>query len=185
MRAMPLTVAAMWVAAAIACRNVDQAENAAKYGPTLHLRHGIAIGQVIEGTTFACSDSTDRTVAGRSARQIITLANASDFCSECDRHLTGLDAIAAALSRDADRFLLTYASPARTSEVLNVFKSKTRLPVCFDASGAFWRRYDISHTPVTIVLRDGMVVYAYDGPLDDSIAQLHFARGAAAMLTPP
>jgi len=178
-------IAAGLLLASGGCWDTGQAAGASTAGVPLHLYHGIVIGQAIAPSTFSCSDSTDRTVAGRPARQIITLANVTDFCSECDRHLAGVQAEASALARNADPFLLTYASAARRAETARMFRARTGLPVCFDTTGAFWRRYDVSHTPLTIVLRDDVVVYGSDGPLDDTLKQSQFARNAARMLAAP
>jgi hypothetical protein len=133
--------------------------------------HGIAVGDMVEPITVPCSDSTQRVVADTTSLQLVTITSVDDYCAECHRHLLGLDAVARLTQLGDTGFFLTYAPPARQAEIVKAYRAKTSQPVCFDQVGAMWEKYNLRHTPVTLLLLRGRVVYAHDTPLDDSTSR--------------
>lgn len=78
------------------------------------------------------------------------------------------------LAPDAYDALLGYSWPGNTRELGNVLRygvtsavgGEIRLDaVCIDSDGLFWQQLGLSHTPVTVLLRDGVIVYMDDAPL--------------------
>jgi hypothetical protein len=138
--------------------------------------HGIDVGDKLDAISVACSDAAQRTFAEAKRLQLVTLSSVDDYCAECDRHLRGLDAVSKRAEMSHDAFILTYGAPARHVDIVTAYAPKTNRPVCFDETGRVWERHDLRHTPLTLLLWSGQVVYAHDGPLDDSTVQGKVAR---------
>jgi hypothetical protein len=168
-----------------ACGCVDGGGRPAPRGDVVLLNdHGVKIGDAIARVNAPCSDGKIRQVGDTAIQQVVTLTSADDYCSECDRHLSGLDEAWRHVEIKSEHIYLTYASKARQVEVLKAYHAKTGAPICFDEAGVIWQTNRITHTPVTLLLQHGRVVYAHDAPLDDSLRRASFVRDVSRMATP-
>lgn len=129
------------------------------------LNHGIAVGTNVARLSVSCSDGRQRVLGERPAAQLVTLSTPGD-CPECDRHWVGIDRIYREHALRLEQFVVTFAPQAARVEVLARYRGWTMLPLCFDENGSLWSKYNISHTPVTLLLRDGKVQYLDDAPLE-------------------
>jgi hypothetical protein len=146
-------------------RRDDRTSANDQIGRPLRFAHGMKTGDLIAPQTLPCSDGAARALGAPQRVQLVTFSTASD-CTECDRHLNGLEELYRQKALPGDAIIVTYAPPARQTEVLAAYLARTARPVCFDERGALWTAHDISHTPVTALIRNGEVVYLDDAPLE-------------------
>ncbi len=140
--------------------------------------HGIHLGQEIGPLTIHCTDGEDRTIGARSAMQLITISAVND-CAECQRHLTGLEQVYKEDRLQLDQFVVTSASPTRRADVLAAYRARTNRPVCIDTEEALWHQSNLSHTPVTLLVRNGRVAYIDDAPTETAAEIALFTRQVA------
>lgn len=133
--------------------------------PHLLNAHGIELGDTVPKVMLACTDGKRRLVGSDTRLQLVTFSTMSD-CSACTPHLAGLDALWQANRLPAvDQLVVAYAPTGQRTTALKAYGSRTPRPVCFDTSGVYWSAESISHTPVTVLLSRGVVVYEHDAPL--------------------
>lgn len=148
-------------------------------GRPLLFEHGLRVGQMIAPLTLECSDGRVRTLGGGNAVQLVTFSTAGE-CSECNRHLSGLEQLYRTHQLPGVQFVVAYAPPARQTALLAAYQPYTSRPICFDATGALWKAYDISHTPVTALIRNSRVRYLDDAPLESPAELAAFRRAVLA-----
>jgi hypothetical protein len=153
------------VALALAC-GVVAACAASDLPPESHVinQHVIKVGDVITPTRLRCHAGADRIVANPSEIQLITFSTPND-CSACVPHLAGLEEVLKRAPVHIDNFYVSWAPPAETTSAIASYRAFSNRAVCFDEAGALWDTYNISHTPITVVLRRGQIVYMHDMPL--------------------
>lgn len=137
--------------------------------------HGVVIGDRLLAVSLSCSDGRSREVAAANKIQLVTLWTADD-CSSCSRHLAGLETAWHQAEIPFDQFVVTYATSARRPEVLRSHRAGSTRPLCIDTAAKFWDKYDIRHTPVTILIENGRVAYMHDLPLDSDEMRKEFVR---------
>lgn len=143
--------------------------------------HGLRLRHVIGPTAVSCTDGRTRTVGGRGALQLITFSAASD-CSDCERHLMGLKREYGGDPKlGIDQFFVTYGPADRRVDILGQYRARTAEPVCMNDGASLWHQQNISHTPFTILVRNGRILYIDDAPLDTRADQeLFFANVVSA-----
>lgn len=146
---------------------------------SLLFEHGLRVGRMIAPVTLECSDGRVRTLGAGRTVQLITFSTAGE-CSECSRHLRGLEQLYRTRQLPGMQFVVAYAPPARQTALLAAYQTYTSRPICFDATGALWKAYDISHTPVTALIRDGRIRYLDDAPLESPAELAAFRRAVLA-----
>lgn len=139
------------------------------------LFHGIRVGDTIAVAALPCSDGKDRLVGIPNGPQLITFATGSD-CASCSLVLPGLEEIWRKQTLGIQTFFVSYMPRGSWPTAVRFFKAQTSQPVCFDTTGYLWVRYNISHTPFTVLLRNGVVAFGYDGPLDSPQLQRQFVQ---------
>jgi hypothetical protein len=150
----------------------------------LRFAHGLSTGDVIAVQRMPCADGVVRTIGSSERVQLVTFSTTGD-CTQCDRHLMGLEQLYRQRILPDEAMIVMYAPPARQVEVLAGFRMRTARPICFDETGALWTVHDISYTPFTALIRNGQVVYLDDAPLETDQDLLAFrdavraAQGAA------
>jgi hypothetical protein len=125
--------------------------------------------------TLSCSDGRSRELAAADSVQLVTFWTVND-CSTCSRHLEGLETAWRKAEISLDQFVVTYETGARRPEVLRIHQAGSTRPLCIDTAAKFWDKYDIRHTPVTILIGNGRVVYMNDLPLDSDGSREGFVR---------
>lgn len=147
----------------------------------LRLTHGLSSGDVIALQNMRCADGVVRKLGASEQLQLVTFSTVSD-CAECDRHLNGLEQLYREHKLPGEALIVTYAPPARQAEIVTAYRVRTSRPICFDETGALWTAHDISHTPVTVLIRNGKVLYLDDAPLEteQEVAQFRHALRSAA-----
>ncbi len=127
------------------------------------MAHGIEIGQQVQPTSVRCGDGEQREVGTKDRIQIVTFATPYD-CYTCSAHLGGLPESKVLRSSHVEAFVVVWAPQSKlaTREFKKISEKYT---VCVDERGALWDAHAISHTPVTVALRGGEVVYLNDQPL--------------------
>ena len=145
--------------------------------------HGIRLGDRLRPVRLPCTDGRSRTVADSPAVQVVTFSTSGD-CSASIRHLSGLEEIwrgRRLAPGQVDQFFVTYTLPARQAEVLAQYAATGTRPVCIDQGGMLWTAHDISHTPVTVLLGHGRIIYAHDAPLDSPDARAEFVHAITVL----
>lgn len=171
---------------AAACQGADaagdrsDASSPSSRGPLL-VDHGIHVGRLIAPHELPCADGRPRAVAMAGRAQLVTFSTPGD-CSECERHLQGVEEVYRGKYLDLEQFIVVYAPAATRDEALLRYRGWTRQPVCFDTVGSLWEAENISHTPITAVIRDGSVRYLDDGPLDTDARRASFLTALRASL---
>lgn len=132
--------------------------------------HGLALGQRIAPVTLSCSDGRQHVVADSAETQLVTIATLRD-CSECETHMSGLNDLRARGKLPAPDMLVIWPTLGAPASEFNKRMRKSARLVCADEGGVLWDRYNVLHTPVTLVLRSGRVSYIYDAPLQSVGAQ--------------
>jgi hypothetical protein len=135
--------------------------------------HGLAVGDSIEPLALTCREGGDRRIAAPNEVQLITLSTAGD-CSACLTHLAGLEQLLVTKQVTAPQFYVSWATTAQIPSAMIAYRATTIRPVCFDTSGTLWDSHNVSHTPVTVVIRNGRVLYMHDMPLISASSQRQF-----------
>lgn len=141
--------------------------------------HGLRVGDTITPVQLPCSDGQSRLLGATSRSELVTFATASD-CASCSLVLHGLDTVWRERPRGLEMFFVSYTDVHSEPAALRSFTAETAQPVCFDTTGQLWRRYDISHTPFTLFVHSGVVVFGYDQGLDSPTEQQNFANAVRA-----
>jgi hypothetical protein len=131
----------------------------------LLMDHHLVRGMSIDETRLPCSDGQTRVLGPRDALQLVTFTTVGD-CSACQPHLAGVAALAKS-RLGVNHLFVTYAGRTEVGTVKRAYAEITSDPICWDETGQLWDHYRISHTPVTVLLRSGVIVYLNDGPLTD------------------
>lgn len=126
-------------------------------------RHGLELGQRLSKVIIDCP-SGRLVLAGASDTQLITLATLRD-CSACEAHMIGLDELKRQGRLPPDEYLVVWPQPGTSAHELEGYTRQTARRVCVDSAGHFWDRFNVQHTPVTLVVKDGRIVYLDDRPL--------------------
>lgn len=166
-----MCVAASTLALSTACDSSASAHRAqpAKSALTLHKmavndHGGIVVGLSIDETPLPCNDGQLRVIAPRKLSQLITFTSVGD-CSACEQHLAGLDSLSRLKQLPVPHVYVAYSAPSNRSADSRAYASVISDPVCWDEKGALWDEYNISHTPVSVLVFDGRVLLMHDTPL--------------------
>lgn len=135
--------------------------------------HGVNVGDRLTPANLACDDNQSRKVAALGKTQLVTFWTIDD-CSDCSRHLQGLETVWKRSEIPVEQFVVTYATPSRAAEVLRLHAVGSTRPLCMDTSARYWDKYDMRHTPVTMLLRSGRVAFMDDMPLDSDERRAEF-----------
>ncbi|HEY4304668.1 MAG TPA: hypothetical protein VGM82_09385 [Gemmatimonadaceae bacterium] len=162
------------------CRELRRGKPVPLAGEAQLVDHGLISGQLMVSPQLDCSDDSSRSIGERAGVQLLTFSNSGD-CSECDRHWFGLEKLSRDNALAVPPFIVSFASQAQRAEAALQYAAWSRQPVCFDESGVLWSRYNISHTPVTVLLSHGRILYLNDAPLVDSVAASQFRDTIAAL----
>lgn len=174
-----------WIAAIIAAwgcgpsGDPDQAgssragEKGGEPRPATIVDHGVRVGTAMSSRALTCTDKKRRLLAPSQGLQLATFTSISD-CSVCMPHLEGMARLVRSKVVSIEHVFVVYAPQENGWTILRAYQRIGAEPVCWDPSGYVWSRYGIAHTPVTLLLRDGMIVYVHDGPLDPGPATERF-----------
>lgn len=146
-----------------------------KDAESVRYQRKIQSGQLLLRSVLACSDGKHRNIGGANDTQIITFATSND-CLTCGTHAAGLDLIRRTDQLHIGFFTVAYAAPAQEAMVIRSLAAETSNPVCFDAVGRYWLSHDLSHTPLTVVVQNGRIIYLHDTALDTDSARTKFVR---------
>lgn len=147
------------------------------------LDHGIRTGETLNPIAVHCSDGKNRTFADPSALQLVTISTEDD-CSSCEMHIAGLDVLYRQRRIHMEQFVLTYTPTGRRADILAAYRGRTAIPVCIDEAASLWRNTDLSHTPVTVVLKHGQIAYIDDAPLETPVDRSFFTQAVADVSKP-
>ncbi|MBL0938581.1 MAG: hypothetical protein IBJ03_06790 [Gemmatimonadaceae bacterium] len=139
------------------------------------MAHGIAIDAQIEETSLDCGDEGTRQLAPRSGVQLITFSTPYD-CSACTPHLAALDSLKKQGMLPEGDAMVLWAPGENLDHEVGMVRGKTHRTVCVDQKGMMWDRHDLQHTPVTVLLVDGRVVYMNDRLLDSESQRAAFLQ---------
>ncbi|HYW05374.1 MAG TPA: hypothetical protein VE913_00380, partial [Longimicrobium sp.] len=124
------------------------------------MEHGVKPGTVMPSTAVRCLEGAPRQVGAAGKLQIVTFATPYD-CSSCTPHMAGVPRVLRRMNSTHDAFTVVWAPNPKVAE-RSLGRAKSALPVCMNDDGSLWDRHDILHTPFTVVLDDGRVVYSND-----------------------
>ena len=131
--------------------------------------HGVHLGQRMGPLTVQCPAGA--LVVGAPAQtQLITFATESD-CWACQAHIAGMEAIYQSGAVSVTNAVVFWTPRGERRDPRVVHARPNARPVCLDDAAALFDRYGIEHTPVTVLLRDGRVLYMHDRPLASVTAQ--------------
>jgi hypothetical protein len=139
-----------------------------------NMEHGISPGDVLTSAQVSCMSGPDRQVAAKHQVQVVTFATPFD-CSACTPHMVGVPRVLQQVGEEQNGFVVVW-SPNRRMLQHSLGTAESDLPVCVDEKGVFWDRYDIQHTPFTVVIDDGRVVYTTDAVFTNRDTEEKFAR---------
>ncbi|MEX2179066.1 MAG: hypothetical protein WD801_10170 [Gemmatimonadaceae bacterium] len=134
----------------------------------------LALGQRVPSMSLTCADSLPRTIAAPGTSQLVTFATVSD-CAACEAHMSGLETLAKAGALPVETMVVFWAPRADVARALRLMRSSIARPLCRDEHDSLWIRLDITHTPVTALIRDGRIALLDDGPLFSPVEQRLFA----------
>lgn len=140
--------------------------------------HGVRTGDIIAPFAVQCTDGVRRIIGGASEVQLVTISAESD-CSECELHITGLDALYRARRIPIDAFVVTYMPRSLRADVLAAYHARTAMPICIDSGAVLWHQTRVSHTPVTVLLKGGRISYVDDSPLNSPLQVYTLTRAIA------
>jgi hypothetical protein len=123
----------------------------------------VALGQVIGPILVDCDGQPDW-LGSAEQTQLITFATAKD-CSSCETHMSGLNDLRGKDSLPVKDMVVLWAEPGTASSELARARAHSNRRVCSDVRGEAWDHYNLQHTPVTLVLQHGRILYLHDGPL--------------------
>lgn len=126
--------------------------------------HKITVGDSIAPLAVNCAGGATRVVADPAKVQLVTVSTASD-CSACLTHLAGLESVLAQDPIHIETFYVSLVPRDQQQGAMIAYHTVTSRLVCFDERGVLWDKYNISHTPVTVLLRHGRIAYMHDMPL--------------------
>ncbi|MBX9928220.1 MAG: hypothetical protein K2X99_04830 [Gemmatimonadaceae bacterium] len=156
-------------AALVAACDSRESSAASRVRVVLHER-ALALGDSVPSTTLACSDGVQRRIGDSRSTQLVTFEALGD-CSACASHPAGLDALWREKALDLPMLTVAYAPASQMREVDRLILATAGRPVCYDSTGLYWDRVDLSNTPLTLLLVDGIIAYVHDAPLADPDAR--------------
>ena len=173
-------VSPLYLLAALVCACADAHSRTAE-APHSHVinDHKIRVGDTLSAVTVDCN-GTRRIVGRPGSVQLVTFSTKGD-CTACLPHLAGLEQVLERRALAIETFHVTYASNAELASVREAYRAITHRAVCVDEHATLWDKYNISHTPVTVLLRSGEVVYMHDMPLVSDAAQKTFEADLRAL----
>jgi hypothetical protein len=177
MRHTPL-LAALLAAACAACREAPAHELT-----RAAMEHGVVPGTRLAATPVRCLHGPPREVGARGKRQIVTFATPFD-CSRCTPHMSNVPRVLREMKLDSLAFVVVWSPKPRGVEQ-EMGRARSELPVCVNDDGSLWDRYDVLHTPFTVVLEDGRVVYSNDATFLHPKAEQDFRADLAALFRQP
>lgn len=150
--------------------------------PTSHVDndHGFHVGDSVAQATFECLKTPERTIGTVGSLQLVTFSTSAD-CSMCIAHLSGLEAIAKERRGPPDDFIVTWSPKGSMAEIARNYTAASSRDVCVDRTGALWDELNIQHTPVTVVLGSGRIMYMNDRALVSDSSQIRFLDDLAAL----
>lgn len=151
-----------------------------------YMEHGVTLGQAVPLTPLSCSDSTARRVGDPDALQMITFATSYDGCTVCNLHLKSLGSIRWRQLPDVDPFIVAWG-PSRKRLVqlesgLSDTLGLTFPSVCIDRKGVLWDSLNVSHTPFSVIVRNGRIIYLHDADLTPAAVGEQFYADVARLL---
>jgi hypothetical protein len=157
-------------AAALACGACGRGEPLSKAS----MEHGIHPGEQMVAASLSCMTGGERTLADPSAVQVVTFATPYD-CSACSPHMALVPRVLRRVNASDRAFVVVWA-PNRASLAHSLGRARSELPVCLDEKGVYWDRHNIQHTPFTVVIDHGRVVYTNDATLQNRATVERFTR---------
>lgn len=130
------------------------------------MEHGVALGTRMRPTPLQCFGAGGRVVAAAGQFQIVTFATPYD-CSSCTPHLDGVPEVVGKAGLSAHAFTTVWA-PSMKAVERQVRHRARKQATCVDEDGSLWEEHNMLHTPFTVVLRDGVIVYLHDGNLQSA-----------------
>ncbi len=125
------------------------------------MAHGLSLGTTMHESQVSCLDGTRATVSPARGKQLLTFATLRD-CASCATHLGLFEMLREDRGLPDDDILLVMVDRPPDMRTRQFLAKHSRRRVCLESTGDIWTRYDISHTPFTIGLSDGAVVYITD-----------------------
>ncbi|MBB4635175.1 TlpA family protein disulfide reductase [Longimicrobium terrae] len=144
------------------------------------MEHGISPGDAVASVKVPCMSGPDREVAEKNKLQVVTFATPYD-CSACTPHMAGVPRVLRHINEDQKGFVVVW-SPNKKMLQRSLGQAKSDLPICIDEAGVFWDRHDIQHTPFTVVIDDGRVVYTTDAVFTQRDTEEKFARDLKVLI---
>ncbi len=165
-----------------ATRSADALARARALAAPLTLtRHGLAVGEAIQPVRLECDDARSRIVAPLEIPQLVTFTTPGD-CSACETHLAGVEMLLSDNSPIPEHVWVAYPADVDSNAASEQYRLITRFPICWDRAGAMWTRYNISHTPFTVLLRNGKVLLIDDASLARPSERARFMDTVRALL---
>lgn len=145
-------------------RPVERKGSAPQHKMAVNNHGGVIVGLRIDEIPLLCDDGQVRIVAPRKLAQLVTFTSVGD-CSACEMHLAGLDSLSKLKQLPVPHVYVAYSAAAARKADSRAYAAVISEPVCWDETGALWDKYNISHTPVSLLVSDGRVVLLHDTPL--------------------
>jgi hypothetical protein len=143
--------------------------------PEVLVQHGLQVGDSIATVSLRCADGIPRVIAPKLQLQLITFSTLGD-CSACHAHISGLESLLRSGRISVNHLYVSFAATSEQPSAIRAYRLVTNQPVCWDGEGSLWDRYHISHTPVTVLLDGGSIVFMNDVPLTSADAQQRFVE---------
>ncbi len=148
------------------------------------MEHGLAPGAALTAIRLPCLPHGARILGARGQTQIVTFVTPFD-CSACAPHLAAIPELVRRAGAASSAFLVAWApNPATISRGLDT-PAGAGLPVCVDRTGSLWDRYDLLHTPFTVVVRNGVVVYVNDATFPSAASRAEFVEDVRRLKAVP
>lgn len=151
-----------------------------------YMEHGVALGQAVPLTPLSCSDSTTRRVGDPNAIQMITFATTYDGCTICNLHLKSLGGVRWKELPKLEPFIVAWGpSPKRLAQLESGVSDTLGLTfpsVCIDRKGVLWDSLNVSHTPFSVIVRNGRIIYLHDAALTSAAVGEQFYADVARLL---
>jgi len=141
---------------------------------------GLTAGIAITKVRLTCDDGVQR-VLGEDEVQLVTFTTPGD-CSSCQSHLAGLELMTRHRQMPLDHYFVAYAPRSTRTVDLRAYRRLVTGRLCWDEHGALWDRHNVSHTPVTALMRHDTVLLLHDAPLLAADARRALAESVAALV---
>lgn len=148
--------------------------------------HGVVLGQAVPEVALGCSDGVTRHIGEKGAYQLVTFATPFD-CVMCNLHIASLGDVPWNTLPELDPIVVAWSPAKSDRDHLSVGggDEPVMFPVCIDEAGVLWDSLNVSHTPFTVLVEDGRVIYLEDRNLARLNRQEEFLADLARLIRQP